>query len=84
MKFNIFFLRGIIVENSEIENLKCAHYGETFTFFSYAARLVLTDMNNRVEHQKQNQSAIEKRPFGGKRQNQAEHQKLIQVADVQL
>ena len=35
-----FFLRAIIVQNSEIENFKCAHYGETFTFFNYAARLV--------------------------------------------
>jgi len=33
-------------------------------------------MSNRVEHQKQNQPAIEKRPFGADRENRVEHQKL--------
>ena len=37
-------------------------------------------MSIRVEHQKQNQPAIAKRPFGAKRESRVEHQTLTQVA----
>ena len=44
----------------------------------------LTDMSNRAEQQKQNQPAIEKRPFSAERENPLEHKKLNQTTALLL